>query len=239
MNRRHFIQSSLLLSIGMAGCRSIESTFIQRNPFTNEIAGTSLDGYPITLKVPTHVRVTLYQNHFLTGTADSWQLIQVEGASGPLSAVSFSTQLVETEKIFTIDHKRPLAGQIQYGVNFTEDQYIDEFSEAATEDALRQSTIAMARTIDILQGGSPGARTDAQRTRTLKDAGLTFDSLYDSTAAPKPRLAPTEAFVGGFDPDTVPGDPVSSVLATDLFEIEDPEFDLKVASFLQCHTCNQ
>jgi len=221
---------------GLVGCRSIGTTFFERDPLSQQLMMQKLDGYPITLKVPTHIRVTFYENNFLEFDGAKWQTISVGNVA--LSSISFSTQLIETEKIFTIDHKRPMAGELKYGVNFTSDQYIDEFSEAAVDDAIRQSSIAVARTIQILSGATPAARTDAEATRKLADGQ--FTSIIGNTSSDKTRPVPSETLVGGLDAESVPGEtPVRSVIATELFELDDPEFELKVSDFLKRCTCHQ
>jgi len=229
------IYASITVAIvGLVGCRSIGTTFFERDTLSQQLTAHKLDGYPITLKVPTHIRVTFYENTFLECEDGKWQPVSV--GTTPLSSISFGTQLVETEKIFTIDHKRPMAGELKYGVGFTPDQYIDEFSEAAVDDAIRQSSIAVARTIQILSGATTQPRAATDATRILKGK---FNSVFDSKSVAKIRPAPAETFAGLQDAESVPGGiPVKSVVAAELFELDDPEFELKVSEFLRRCVCH-
>jgi hypothetical protein len=234
----------LLLLAGLVGCRSIESTFIDREPTTNQVVQTELDGYPITLKVPTHIRITLYENKFLhqpglqkgqsalqSGDKTGWAVIKVDGK--PLKSVSYGLLMIDTEKVFLVDHKRPAAGQLKYEVDFTDDQYIDELSSAATEDTIRQASIAASRAIDLLQGANLQDRTNAEATRTLSGSNASFTATSGATNKKRPDRE--EQFVGTVDlaSDATHTKAISSVLASQVFEVDDPEFELKVSCFLQ------
>lgn len=223
------------LMCALAGCKSVKSTLLERDIQTNNVVTKELDGYPITLKVPTHIRVTLYENTFVREIKDGvkqsgWKIVEIDGDK--LRTVSFSTQLIETERIYTVDHKRPAAGQIKYGVNFTDDQYISQMSSAAVEDTIRQSSIAMSRILSLFQGANVAPRTAADTTRTLADG--TFTSILASTKKTTTRPVPEEQSIGtdGTDADSKLKT-ISSVLATGLFEVDDPEFELKLACFLE------
>lgn len=240
MDRRRFIHSSLLLSIGLAGCKSIQTTFLERNPLSGGTDRIDLEGYPITLKVPTHLRLTLYETTFLEEkpkagpAANGWEVVTVNGT--PLTTMTFTTQLIETEKIFTIDHKRPCAGQNKYGVNFTDDQYIDQMSSALTDDAIRQSGIAVSRAVTLLSGRNVQARTDAEATRTLGDKA--FTSIYGEALTKNVRPTPERMREGTTEltAATAAGPKTHSIdnaLATEIFETDDPEYELKISDFLR------
>lgn len=240
MDRRRFIHSSLLLSIGLAGCKSIQTTFLERNPLSGGTDCIDLDGYPITLKVPTHLRLTLYETTFLeqkspvNNQANGWEVITVNGK--PMTTTTFTTQLIETEKIFTIDHKRPCAGQNKYGVNFTDDQYIDQMSSALTDDAIRQSGIAVSRAITLLSGRNLQARTPDEATRTL--GSNAFTSVYGEALTTKVRPTPESMRSGTTELPTATGNTletgsIDNALATEIFETDDPEYELKISDFLR------
>lgn len=240
MDRRRFIHSSLLLTIGLSGCKSIQSTFLERNPLSGGTDCIDLDGYPITLKVPTHLRLTLYETTFLEEKpkvgieANGWEVVTVNGT--PLTTTTFTTQLIETEKIFTVDHKRPCAGQNKYGVNFTDDQYIDQMSSALTDDAIRQSGIAVSRAITLLSGRNVEARTSDDATRTL--GANAFTSIYGEALTKKVRPTPERMREGTTElPAETAGSlethSIDNALATEIFETDDPEYELKISDFLR------
>ncbi|MCA9065000.1 MAG: hypothetical protein KDA96_18145, partial [Planctomycetaceae bacterium] len=167
------------------------------------------------------------------GEADGksgWEVVKVDGR--PLRNLSYGTLLIETDMIITVDHKRPAAGQMKFSVDFTDDQYIDAISSAATEDTIRQASIATARAASLLQGITPAARTTAQDTLTLNGSNAGFAEITE--ASNKTRRERKEEFIGttALHADTKTK-ALSSVLASQIFEINDPEFELKVSSFLQ------
>ena len=237
MDRRRFIHSSLLLSLSISGCKSIQTTLLDRHAPSGGTECIDLDGYPITLKIPTHLRLTLYETTFLeekpkVGTeVNGWEIVTVNGTA--LTTMTFSTQLIETEKIFTLDHKRPCAGQNKYGVNFTDDQYIDQMSSGLTDDAIRQSGIALSRAVTLLAGRNVQARTPDEATRTL--ASGAFTSIYTDALSKKTRPVPEAMRIGSTElgDSTLKTQSISNVLATEIFETDDPEFELRVSDFLR------
>lgn len=236
---------SLVIVTVVCGCRSIESRLIDSDPRTGRLAEAKLQGYPITLKVPTHLRITLYRNHFVEELSNGGLQV-VTYQKEPLTTVTYSSQLLETEKIFTVDHRRPAAGQLQYGVNFTEDQYIDSVSSAATEDAIRQSSLALARAATLLRSGSVNPRSESDATRGL--SGGAFKSIANDSSTQKRRPEPEELRIGtrSLQPDTAvdsaagsrePGKPrpevaIESVIATRIFEVDSPTLELDISAFL-------
>ncbi len=241
------LQGAMVLVIvaALCGCRSIESRLIDADPRTGRLAEAKLQGYPITLKVPTHLRITLYRNHFIEESRDGGVQV-VTYANEPLTTISYASQLLETEKVFTVDHLRPAAGQLHYGINFTADQYIDKVSSAATEDAIRQSSLAMARAATLLRSGSVNPRSQADRTRVLS-AGA-FKSIASEAVSQQPGVEPSALRIGTRSlPLNSKGDgrnvdehhavgqsntAIESVIATCIFAVDSPTFELDISEFL-------
>ena len=89
------------------GCSSMSSTMLTRdesNQFWSRKG--ALKGAPITLKVPTHVQLTMFERHFLFKNSDGENV----RLALPFVVRDFSQEFIYSEKIFTVDFKRPAAG---------------------------------------------------------------------------------------------------------------------------------
>src|SRR3954465_10418293 len=107
MLRRTFPFAVVCILLAVIGCTSMTSTMLTRdesNRFWTRKGG--LKGVPITLKVPTHVQLTVFERYFVVkdpnGHRHRMQL--------PYVVRDFSSDFIYTEKIFTVDYKHPAAG---------------------------------------------------------------------------------------------------------------------------------
>ena len=180
-----------LVLTAAAGCSTSKSTLLSRNESNtgwNKIA--HLSGTPITLRVPTHLRVYIYEKHFLekttVGGVVHWQKVE----AGPM--YDFGTELMYTEKIFTTDFKRPAAGMINLKVDYT-DQYVDSVQQDITDQTIEKVGELVSRIPALFTPASGPA--DSASADTLKE--------------------------------------VKSVLAANVFEIDDPNFEAHVTAFVQ------
>jgi len=133
---RYVLAAAGLLAIQF-GCTSMTSTMLTRdenNQFWTR--KSNLKGVPITLKVPTHVQLTIFERHYLfadnTGKHHRIQL--------PFVVRDFSQNFIYSEKIFTVDFKRPAAGLYNLNLDLTPDQYIDELQHDVTDETIKQVT---------------------------------------------------------------------------------------------------
>ena len=138
MNRKWQIAGFLLLGTGAAiGCTSMRSIFLHRDESnTSWTKERRLPGVPITLRVPTHLRVTVVEKHFLvvnSGTGET-RVTRVNLPS-PIRAVTH--ELVYTEKIFTVDFKRPAAGKMKLSAEF-ENQYFKKIEHEVEDETIEQ-----------------------------------------------------------------------------------------------------
>lgn len=90
----------------------------------------NLKGVPITLKVPTHVNLTIFERHFLFEDGNGYH----KRIKLPFVVRDFAQEFVYSEKIFTVDFKRPAAGLYNLNLDLTSDQYIDELQHDITDD---------------------------------------------------------------------------------------------------------
>ncbi|MDM4016119.1 hypothetical protein [Roseiconus lacunae] len=136
--RRELCTGALALATMVAGgCSSSRSTMLARNECNtgwNKIG--HLHGTPITLRVPTHLRVYVYQTHYLeqvsVGTIKRWQKVELP------PVYDFGSETLYTDKIFTTDFIRPAAGAFNLDVDYTDDQYIQKVQQDITDETLEE-----------------------------------------------------------------------------------------------------
>jgi hypothetical protein len=179
-----------------ASCTSIESTMVTRDE-TNQFweRHNCLNGIPITLKVPTHLKVYVFHKHYLEATEDPVKKKTVVSPVGlDIVVRDFAHEFMYTEKIFVVDFKRPAAGSSNLRINMTEEQYIDEIQHDITDETITAVT--------ALLGSFTGADG--------------FKPKAASAIAPSLKE-------------------LRSLVAVGIFEIDAPDFELKLEYFIDCH----
>ncbi len=111
MNRLFVIGIVAVVPTFMNGCSSSRSTLLTRNECNTGWSKVAhLHGTPITLKVPTHLRVYIYQKHYIEQVniagVTRWQPVEMP------CVYDFGSEVLYTEKIFTTDFIRPAAGHL-------------------------------------------------------------------------------------------------------------------------------
>src|SRR5262245_49862691 len=116
----------------VAGCASIESTMIERDECNSEWEkDRHIKGIPITLKVPTHLKLYVFDKHYL-------ELVNVGGETDVLPVEldvpvrDFGHEFLYTSKIFTVDFKRPMAGTSNLRLDMSQDQYFAKIQHDVT-----------------------------------------------------------------------------------------------------------
>jgi len=185
----------VLISTIAAGCSSSRSTMLTRNECNtgwNKIS--HLHGTPITLKVPTHLRVYVYEKHFME-KVDIAGVIRWQKVEMP-AVYDFGSETLYTDKIFTTDFIRPAAGAFNLKVDYTQDQYIQKVQQDITDETLKEVGNLIEKLPGLFVPKPAGAKLAA---------GEIGDSLRE----------------------------VKSVIAANVFEIEDPNFETNVSEFVQ------
>jgi hypothetical protein len=132
----------LCLLVLQAGCSSVGSTMLTRdesNQFWTRKG--NLKGVPITLKVPTHVQLTIFERHFLMTGENNL----VHRVCLPFLVRDFSQEFIYSEKIFTVDFKRPAAGLYNLHLDLTDDQYIAKVQHDITDTTIQEVTALVTR----------------------------------------------------------------------------------------------
>ncbi len=186
---------SLFAFVNTVGCSSSRSTMLTRNECNtgwNKIG--HLHGTPLTRRVPTHVRIYVYEKYCMervtVAAVSRWQRADLP----PL--YDFGSEVLYTDKIFTTDFIRPAAGTLNLDVDYS-DQYVQRVQQDITDNTLKDVTALLA-TLPGKFLPLPGA------TKASDDPGVDWKE-------------------------------VKSVVAANVFDIDDPNFEENIASFVQEH----
>ena len=121
--------------VGVFGCASSRSTMLHRGENNDAwYAKRKLAGVPITVKVTTHMRVTVIEHHYRNSANDDLNKMFVD-MSQPIRSVQIDP--VKTDKIFTVDSRRPGAGSLTSDITF-KGQYPDEISYNVEDETIAQ-----------------------------------------------------------------------------------------------------
>lgn len=190
----------LLFVLATAGCRSSTSTMFSRDE--SNMGWTQFKkvaGIPITLKVPTHIKMYVYETHYLETDDLGNQIKKTRYVELPVTIRDFAHELVYSEKIVMVDFKRPAAGAFNLEVDLTDDQYIKKIQHDVTDETINQVSGLIA---------------------TLGSAGGT-DSLFRKASRQGDNISTLQE--------------IKSVVAVGMFEVDAPDFEDQVRTFLECH----
>jgi hypothetical protein len=141
----------------------------------------------------------------------------------PIRTYDFTTQLIETDTIALVDQKRPAAGTIAYRSAISEDYSLREMQGSVEDVSIRQIGFGIASTIAALTGTRPPANPAAVKPNP-KSALKNLDPGGNHTrpAEVTSGLAPGP---DGFLIQT-------RVIATRIFDLNDPDLELQITEFL-------
>ena len=200
-----FAKSSILvvLFLAVTGCMSIQSTMLHRDACNTAWEKKKLKGMPITLKVPTHVRVDVVETKYLVTDGTGSRYVKVNDCD--VVKYEVKREQIVTEKIFTVDLKRPAAGTMDYTAKLSPaDQYFTQVTSNLDDITIQEASKAFERILGALP----------------------------TVAAPNAGKVPT-AEQKQTETDSVTVTPVSSVIASEVFAFSNPMFEDNIRSFLQ------
>jgi hypothetical protein len=210
-----------LMLVAVAGCNSISSSMLNRLE-TDDFVGNSngepkkhcqtrpYKGVPITLRVPTHVDVAVQEKVRFSFSDGELCAIRT-----PKRHLSVDTELIYTDKVFTVDVKRPAAGTADYTLEFggqtaslDNRQYFKELKSKIVDETIEDVTGA----IDTVFSAVPASKSgdDNGETLTQRDDVKFFDQ--------------------------------TRTVAWKRFDVDAADFEMQVAAFVQqhlngCHSC--
>jgi hypothetical protein len=135
------------------GCTSTTSTLLNRTD-SNHVVGNSngftraagqsrpFKGVPITVRLPTHLDVTIKESDLYKDAAPPDHLTRIPNATSR----SVETALVETDKVFTVDPKRPAAGNLTQTLDFgagENSQYFQQIKYKIEDETIKDINAAL------------------------------------------------------------------------------------------------
>lgn len=146
---------AVVVMISAAGCKSISSTALNRRSndlLVNDCKSTS--GVPIRIKVPSHFQVHITETFMMQneGSNKKWEIVKV-----PQPLLNVETNLRYTDKIFTVDFKRPAAGTSKYGAEFTDEQYFASIQHELEDKTIAETSAAIGNLIGAISKAAGGA----------------------------------------------------------------------------------
>lgn len=221
---RSHILTLTAISLIASGCTSISSTMLNRtdndvfvgnsNGEPNVHCGARpFKGVPITLRVPTHLDVSIREKIYLRKIEPGGKLVRVQTTHRNLSV---EPKIIETDKVFTVDPKRPAAGTLASTLTWGTDANGKDNSQyfASIVNNIKDETI-----IDV---------TAALNTLLPTLKGLSTDAAADAAALAKLQSLNNLLIVE------------SRTVAWKRFDLDEPGFEHLVAEFVSLHMncCN-
>lgn len=141
-----------LIALLVAGCNSISSTMLNRTESDMFIGNSNgqpqhgnqarpFKGVPITVRVPTHVDVAILEEVIFRLSGDS-----ICRVSRPQPTYDVKVVPVYTDKVFTIDLKRPAGGDLDYTIEFGDgenSQYFKALNSKITDQTIQDINAAI------------------------------------------------------------------------------------------------
>lgn len=129
------------LVASLAGCASSESSVLTRNELNDDWSiMRHIKGIPITVRVPTHVKLYVYDKYFLQEVQLVEGVSEIRPVELEIPVRDFAQDFIYTEKVIMVDFKRPAAGSFNLEVDLTEDQYIEKIQHDVTDETIQRVT---------------------------------------------------------------------------------------------------
>lgn len=222
-----------LTILACVGCTTISSTMLNRTDGDSFYRNSKTRGVPIRLKVDSHVDVFIEEQFLLRKVSTSNSEFNLVEVDLPGRHLSVRTEIVQSDKVFTVDFKRPGAGTLEYEAKFNDDYYFSNINNQL-EDNTIEKTADLAATVGSLFGIS-----------------TTGDESEDGETDPKGDDASGDSKNKDNDPDQALNPKVGTevknlfpqrrVVAYKRFDLDDPCFEENIRAFVDLHlnACGQ
>lgn len=163
----------------LAGCTSVSSTLVNRDD-SDYLHGNSngkpccftgqtkpLKGVPITLRLPTHLDIVIKENIFIRKGNEAPVRLHT-----PHRHLFLEKELVETEKVFTVDPKRPAAGTLKYNMTFGDkenEQYFKSIAFDIQDNTIKEVTNSLNTLLPLFKQMAKPAGADDTPTAASFD----------------------------------------------------------------------
>jgi hypothetical protein len=116
------------------GCRSSVSTHVERGPSGYGWVTQKMAGVPVTVKMPTHLRVEVIEQRYLN-PADKCLVADFQGR--PLVGHRLEVTVQERDQVFAVDSVRPAAGNLTYSATLN-DQYFQTLNTKVEDQTIQR-----------------------------------------------------------------------------------------------------
>lgn len=169
----------------LAGCQSFSSTMLNRlddNSFQGNSNGFAklfsktrpYKGIPITLQVPSHLDIYIDETYYIApGSGDG----VVSEILDDTRILNVRTSIISTKKVFTVDFKRPGAGSLKLGMEFTDEQYFKTITSELEDRTIKDAAALAAQVVDSVQAFSTSSKgPDTDALSMLEERGIIRDT---------------------------------------------------------------
>lgn len=229
---RYLIPALLLLISLSVGCSSINTTAYDRLEDDSLIASPDehLKGVPVTLKIPTHIELTVREKTFWT--VEGTELISLSTCR---ATRTIDHDIKYIEKVFLIDPVRAAAGpqagssddvSNYYGFSFRNDDLTDAEKEAGVE-----------RGYDYSGKGHLTGLNYKINDRTIERSAQLLASSLNMIKAFTPQGAPTSSAIGVGNNTDLKLELIETtrVIAFSRFDLNSEHFEQDVMSFMNTY----
>lgn len=171
--------------VAAAACSSIKSTIYDNDNYSGVgRQEKKLHGIPVTLDVPTHVKITVLETQYFDTVNGS---TNVTRAIEPTRKVDY--ELVAWKELYTVDFKRPAAGINDLKLQFAEKTSGGQYFQSIQQDVTDVTIDKVAGLIQQIIASTPTLRSLADARSTSKDPTPPASGLHEIT-----RVAAMEFF---------------------------------------------
>jgi hypothetical protein len=236
---------TLLCAFSVAcGCASMRSTMLNRREDDALVKnGMPTPGVPVTVRVPTHLDIFVLETMYYydpkvedKSKKDAYTFCKVE-FPGAARNLKLRSEIVRTEKVMTVDFKRPAAGIGDFNLKFTTGTNEDKKYQYITQFETYVFDRTMEDTANLVASIVPGVSAQSSKA----DPTATSFILGASKSAAGGTIPTTTGeieFGSGVKNYLVK----DSVVAYQRFDLNACDFEEQVRAFLEhhlngCHDC--
>ena len=155
-----------LIAVLASGCTTYSSIPLSRNQCDglSKDACHPIKGVPIAVKIPTHLDVYVDETFFLLPDENGiYQEVQILDNNGsPIRNLGIRPEMIQTKKIFVVDFKRAAAGITSNGLEFNDQQYLQEVTGSIQDDTLKEATASFSALAPLLRATPTAAAGKTQ-----------------------------------------------------------------------------
>ena len=156
---------AILVAVTALGCTSMRSTSLTRRD--NDSFGKNgvpTKGVPVTVRIPTHLQLAVVETLYYVNKAEQGAAgIQLELLKddffGGKRNVKVKSNIIRTDKVMTVDMKRPAAGSLEYNLMFdSEAQFINQIESFLYDRTISDTANLIATVVPGAEPGTPAAQ---------------------------------------------------------------------------------